>query len=66
MGIVRGLCRVFIKPLEKGREWYLMSKINWARMTWLEIRQAQKRNPVVIIPIGTVETHGPHTIVGLE
>jgi len=43
-----------------------MSKINWARMTWLEIQQAQKRNPVVIIPIGTVETHGPHTLVGLE
>ena len=43
-----------------------MSKILWARMTWQEIREAQKRNPVVLIPIGTVETQGPYNIIGLE
>jgi creatinine amidohydrolase len=43
-----------------------MSNIHWARMTWQEIREAQKRNPVVLIPIGTIETQGPYNIVGLE
>lgn len=43
-----------------------MSEIHWARMTWKQISEVQKRNPVVIIPIGTVETQGPYNIIGLE
>jgi creatinine amidohydrolase len=38
----------------------------WARLTWKEIRDAAGQNPVVIIPVGTVETQGPYNIVGLE
>jgi creatinine amidohydrolase len=41
-------------------------KIHWQMMSWQEIRQAQKANPVVLIPAGTVETQGPYTYIGLE
>jgi len=41
-------------------------KIHWHLMSWQEIREAQKRNPVVLIPAGTIETQGPYTYVGLE
>lgn len=41
-------------------------KIHWHLMSWQEIREAQKHNPVILIPAGTVETQGPYTYVGLE
>jgi creatinine amidohydrolase len=41
-------------------------KIHWHLMSWQEIREAQKQNPVVLIPAGTIETQGPYTYVGLE
>ena len=41
-------------------------KYEWAKMTWQEISAARERQPVVLVPVGTVETHGPHTFVGLE
>ena len=41
-------------------------KYEWAKMTWQEIGAARERQPVVLVPVGTVETHGPHTFVGLE
>lgn len=41
-------------------------KIHWHMMSWQEIRHAQKSNPVVLIPAGTVETQGPYTYIGLE
>lgn len=28
--------------------------------TWVEIKEVAKRNPVVVIPVGSVEDHGPH------
>lgn len=40
------------------------SKHEWARMTWVEIRDALAANPVVIVPLGSIEQHGPHTPVG--
>lgn len=43
-----------------------MKKIHWHLMSWQEIREAQKSNPVVLIPAGTVETQGPYTYIGLE
>jgi creatinine amidohydrolase len=33
-------------------------------MTWVEIKEALERDPVVLIPLGSVEQHGPHTPVG--
>lgn len=43
-----------------------MPKHLWAHNTWQEIRDEAQRNPVVIIPVGTVETQGPYNMVGLE
>jgi creatinine amidohydrolase len=44
----------------------MAKKVHWGLMSWQEIREAQKRNPVVIVPSGTAETQGPYTYVGLE
>lgn len=33
-------------------------------MTWKEIEEALKEKPVVLVPLGSVEQHGPHTPVG--
>jgi creatinine amidohydrolase len=38
----------------------------WMAMTWHEVRSQQERNPVIVVPIGCVETQGPYTPVGLE
>ncbi len=41
-----------------------MKKHEWARMTWKEIEKALTEKPVVLVPLGSVEQHGPHTPVG--
>lgn len=28
--------------------------------TWVELKEVAARNPVVVIPVGSVEDHGPH------
>lgn len=33
-------------------------------MTWKEIEEAYKKDPVVIIPLGSMEEHGPQSITG--
>ncbi|MCT4606848.1 MAG: creatininase family protein [Marinisporobacter sp.] len=33
-------------------------------MTWKEIEEIYKKDPVMIIPVGSMEQHGPHSIVG--
>jgi len=40
------------------------TKHEWALMTWVEIREALAGRPVVLVPLGSVEQHGPHTPVG--
>jgi creatinine amidohydrolase len=37
-----------------------MPKIRYDELTWPEIREALSRQPVVILPFGAVEDHGPH------
>lgn len=44
----------------------MQEKVQWQLMTWQEIQEVQRRNPVVLIPAGTIETQGMHTFVGLE
>lgn len=41
-------------------------KTQWHLMTWQELREAQKRNPVILVPAGTIETQGLQGFVGLE
>jgi creatinine amidohydrolase len=33
-------------------------------MTWKEIEAAFSKDPVVLIPLGSMEEHGPHSITG--
>jgi creatinine amidohydrolase len=37
-----------------------MTKIRYDELTWPEMREAITRQPVVLLPFGTVEDHGPH------
>src|SRR5215210_1679648 len=34
--------------------------VHIAQMTWQEARDAFARNPLVIVPVGSTEAHGPH------
>jgi len=33
-------------------------------MTWVEVKEAFEKDPVVFIPMGSMEEHGPHSITG--
>lgn len=37
-----------------------MTKIRYDELTWPEMREAIAQQPVVILPFGTIEDHGPH------
>lgn len=41
-------------------------KSDWSKMSWLEVREAVKQDPVVLVPLGCVETQGPYTPTGME
>jgi len=36
------------------------NRILWEEHTWPELREAAEQNRVVLIPVGTIEQHGPH------
>jgi len=37
-----------------------MPKVHWEDHTWPELREAAAQQRVVVIPVGTIEQHGPH------
>ena len=37
-----------------------MTKYRYEEFTWPEIRQVVETKPVVVLPVGTIEQHGPH------
>lgn len=41
-------------------------KVLLTEMTWPEVKEALKRNPVVIIPVGSIEQHGRHLPLGSD
>lgn len=41
-----------------------MQKNALHHMTWKEIEAAYKEDPVVIVPLGSMEEHGPHSLTG--
>ncbi len=43
-----------------------MTKINLMDYTWPELKEAVKKNPLVILPVAQVEEHGPHLPVGCD
>lgn len=36
------------------------NKYRYEEFTWPEIREAVAENRVVVLPVGTIEQHGPH------
>lgn len=40
--------------------------IYYAEMRWPELRRMARQNPVVLLPVGQVEEHGPHLPVGCD
>jgi len=38
----------------------------WSQLTWQELRERRAQDPLVILPIGCVETQGNHIPVGFE
>ena len=38
----------------------MSAKFRYDELTWPEMRQAVARQPVILLPFGTVEDHGPH------
>lgn len=38
----------------------MTSKWEYAKLTWPEVKAAAERDPVVVIPVGAIEQHGPH------
>lgn len=42
------------------------TKYRYEELTWPEIREAIARQPVVLLPFGTVEDHGPHLPINTD
>lgn len=40
--------------------------IEWASLTWEEAAEAVRRHPFAILPLGAVEEHGPHMVLGSD
>lgn len=38
----------------------------WAEIAWPDIEDAVRRQPVVLLPLGAIEEHGPHLAVGAD
>lgn len=38
----------------------------WADLAWTGIEEAVRRQPVVLLPLGAIEEHGPHLAVGAD
>jgi creatinine amidohydrolase len=43
-----------------------MSKYRYDELTWPEMREAIARQPVVLLPFGTIEDHGPHLPINTD
>lgn len=37
-----------------------MTKFRYEEFTWIEIREAVRKERVAVLPVGTIEQHGPH------
>jgi len=43
-----------------------MTKSRYDELTWPEMREAVREQPVVLLPFGTVEDHGPHLPINTD
>ena len=37
-----------------------MLKMEYAHLTWPEIKKAKEENYILLLPVSTIEEHGPH------
>lgn len=42
------------------------TQVEWARMTAPEINAAMKKEPLIIVPVASMEQHGPHLAVAVD
>lgn len=62
----------FIKSIGENKKMKEKKKIYWGSYCSSELRKIVKKNPIVILPIGAYEQHGPHlpidtdTHIGIE
>jgi creatinine amidohydrolase len=38
----------------------------WIELSWEKLQQLLEKNPLVILPVGSIEQHGPHLPVGVD
>lgn len=50
----------------KGSDMANWRTVELGRMSWAEVAEARERTPIVLLPIGTVEQHGPHLPVNAD
>lgn len=43
-----------------------MLKMDYANLTWPEIKQAREEDYILLLPVGSIEEHGPHLPVGTD
>jgi len=43
-----------------------MSILEWADLTWEELRDAARDRAIAVLPVGAVEAHGPHLPLGTD
>ncbi len=43
-----------------------MDRVLIERMSWVEFEQAMKETDVIVIPVGSLEEHGPHNPLGVD
>lgn len=58
----------YMTPLtsSKGKLIKNANKILWEELTWKDIEKKAENDAVVIIPVGSIEQHGPHLPVGTD
>ena len=44
----------------------MTAKYRYDELTWPEMREAIARGPVVLLPFGTIEDHGPHLPINTD
>ena len=52
--------------VENHRQGYSIFHETIADMTWMEVEKAAENNPVLLVPIGSIEQHGPHLPIGTD
>lgn len=44
----------------------MKNPLRWDNLSWTQLQAAAKKEPIVIMPVGSIEQHGPHLPVGCD